>query len=153
MASRIPVPVVLAQTSATSSSRSILTTVLPSLRKSVLNRSHQISIERFQFLQNLQRGCCAFCGVPFVDKKIVIDHSHTCPSPLIHKIRSCGDGGCLNCIRGLLCYTCNTFLGRVEKLIAVGWVQPLAKLAEYLSRRPLKDRTIVEGSSLKTVRA
>lgn len=62
----------------------------------------------FNQLLEAQGGACAMCGGSFEEnKRICIDHDHACcPS----EQRSCGQ-----CIRGLLCLSCNTTLGHIER--------------------------------------
>lgn len=51
-------------------------------------------------LRNLQGGRCAICNTP--SDKLAVDHDH----------RHCaGSEGCRQCVRGLLCYRCNSALG------------------------------------------
>lgn len=52
-----------------------------------------------------QGGGCAICGEV---KKLCVDHDHAC----------CPAGGsCGKCVRGLLCYSCNLALGKLENPI------------------------------------
>jgi len=49
------------------------------------------------------------CRTPFEkDQRICIDHDHACCPPKL-PTRCCG-----NCVRGLLCLTCNVALGYIE---------------------------------------
>lgn len=59
--------------------------------------------KRYDSLVQIQGSGCAICGVESEeDRGLVIDHDHDC----------CGYGElCTNCIRGLLCRTCNLGLG------------------------------------------
>ena len=46
-------------------------------------------------------------GERFPDKPIFIDHDHACcPAE---------KSGCVQCVRGLLCLSCNTALGQIER--------------------------------------
>lgn len=59
-------------------------------------------------------------------EKLVIDHDHSCCP---------GSGSCGNCVRGVLCHTCNTMLGWVEKVARSE--EKLVGLERYLeSERP-----------------
>lgn len=59
----------------------------------------------YEALLASQGGACAICqGLPG-DKKLCVDHDHSCcPGP-----RTCG-----GCVRGLLCVRCNVGLGKLE---------------------------------------
>ena len=63
--------------------------------------SRGISYEYFKQLVADQDGRCAICGRDEQDLKI--DHAHG---------HCAGINGCKDCIRGLLCSTCNTGLGK-----------------------------------------
>jgi hypothetical protein len=58
-----------------------------------------------------QGYACGMCRKPFGDgERISIDHDHACcPVPPGVVARSCG-----KCVRGLLCFRCNTALGYIE---------------------------------------
>jgi hypothetical protein len=59
-----------------------------------------------------QRYACAMGGKPFGENdRIFADHDHACrPKQHGATAKTCG-----NCIRGLLCFRCNTALGYVER--------------------------------------
>ena len=64
--------------------------------------------EQFERLLEIQEYACAMCHVPFEeDQPIFIDHDHAC----------CPDekSSCGKCVRGLLCLSCNTTLGLIER--------------------------------------
>jgi hypothetical protein len=85
----------------------------------------RFSLTEAQFQQMLddQGHACAMCREPFGDDFPNIDHDHACcPVPPRGQARSCG-----RCIRGLLCFRCNT---------AVGVIELYGALAEvYLTRK------------------
>ena len=58
-----------------------------------------------------QDYCCAMCREPFErDDRIFADHDHSCcPKQRKATAKTCG-----KCIRGLLCFRCNTALGYIE---------------------------------------
>ena len=64
--------------------------------------------EQFDRLLEAQEYACAMCRTPFEeDKPVCIDHDHAC----------CEDekSSCGKCLRGLLCLSCNTALGIIER--------------------------------------
>ena len=70
-----------------------------------------ITEDEFKRLLEAQGHACGMCGEPFEDgQPVFIDHDHACcPVPPDGHPRSCG-----KCIRGLLCFRCNTALGYIE---------------------------------------
>jgi hypothetical protein len=67
-----------------------------------------LTAERFGLLLAAQRNACGMCHEPFAEgSPICVDHDHTCcPGEKM----SCG-----KCVRGLLCRSCNTALGHIER--------------------------------------
>jgi Recombination endonuclease VII len=64
--------------------------------------------EQFDRLLEAQQYACAMCRTPFEEEQpIFIDHDHAC----------CPDekSSCGQCVRGLLCLSCNTALGQIER--------------------------------------
>ena len=56
----------------------------------------------------IQQNACAMCNTRFEEgRPIFIDHNHAC----------CPDekSSCGKCVRGLLCLSCNTALGLIER--------------------------------------
>jgi hypothetical protein len=74
------------------------------------NRKYRISSygltqELFDLLLEAQQNACGMYHDPFEDGQLInVDHYHACCRG---KNRSCGE-----CIRGLLCHTCNIALGQ-----------------------------------------
>ena len=68
---------------------------------------HNLTDKQYDDLWNRQGGRCALCFTE--SAKLVIDHDHSCCGPSTGFNRTCG-----NCIRGLVCYRCNNFLGYLE---------------------------------------
>lgn len=63
----------------------------------LLNR-YGLSVETYERMEAEQRGCCAICGDPQRPHTMFVDHDHR-------------DGS----VRDLLCRSCNTMLGMVER--------------------------------------
>jgi hypothetical protein len=64
--------------------------------------------ELFDRLLAAQENACGMCRTPFADdQQIFIDHDHACCPA---ERTSCG-----TCVRGLLCLSCNTALGHLER--------------------------------------
>ena len=86
-----------------------------SRRKS--NRKYRISSyglthEQFDRLLAAQQHTCGMCHEVFEEGRLIhVDHDHACCR---EKNRSCGE-----CIRGLLCHTCNIALGHIERRYAM----------------------------------
>ena len=81
------------------------------------NRTHKfvrfgISEERFNQMLEAQGHACAMCRKPFGDERPQLDHDHACCPPAQGKGRA---KTCGKCIRGLLCFRCNTALGYIER--------------------------------------
>jgi hypothetical protein len=71
-------------------------------------KRYALTRELFDRLLETQGYACAMCHEPFEDgQAIFIDHDHRCCK---EEKRSCGQ-----CRRGLLCLSCNTALGVIER--------------------------------------
>lgn len=67
-----------------------------------LTRRYGLSGPKFEALLQQQSGGCAVCGTVEPDGAWTVDHDHACcPS----------ESSCGACIRGVLCFRCNTALG------------------------------------------
>ena len=68
----------------------------------------RLTQEQFGRLLAAQKNACGMCHEPFAEgSPICVDHDHTCcPGEKM----SCG-----KCLRGLLCRSCNTALGHIER--------------------------------------
>lgn len=68
-------------------------------------RLHRYGLDAssYQELLDLQGGRCATCGI--IPNRFYVDHDHAC----CPGVKSCG-----SCVRGLLCFNCNTALGQVR---------------------------------------
>lgn len=71
-----------------------------------------ITEEEFNQMLEAQGYACAMCREPFAEgQRINSDHDHNCcPKQPKATAKTCG-----KCIRGLLCFRCNTALGYIEK--------------------------------------
>ena len=85
--------------------------------------SYGLTQEQFYLLLDAQQQACGMCHEPFAQGQLIhIDHDHVCCRL---KNRSCGQ-----CIRGLLCQTCNIALGHIERRYAMA--------REYLDSPPVR---------------
>ena len=68
-----------------------------------LKKLYKITLEEYDFLLEQQDGHCALCSTTPEEngKRLSVDHDHSCCP---------GKMTCGNCIRGLLCYKCNTHI-------------------------------------------
>lgn len=69
---------------------------------------YRLSLERYNEILASQGGVCAMCKNPPKKISLHVDHDHACCP---ERKKSCG-----RCIRGLLCYPCNRFLGSYQGL-------------------------------------
>ena len=70
--------------------------------------SYGLTQEQFNRLLSVQQNTCGMCHEPFEEEQLIhVDHDHACCRA---KNRSCGE-----CVRGLLCHTCNIALGYIER--------------------------------------
>jgi hypothetical protein len=77
--------------------------------------AHGLTSDERDALVRLQGGKCAICRRP--DPRLQVDHDHRhCPGPT----------GCRQCVRGMLCRSCNSGLGLIEA--------HLDRLVKYLDR-------------------
>lgn len=65
-----------------------------------LKSKYNMTLDQYNQMFDTQRGLCAVCGVPAGDLKrnLAVDHNHRTGK-----------------IRGLLCFACNSLIGRIEK--------------------------------------
>ncbi|MET7574225.1 endonuclease domain-containing protein [Streptomyces sp. NPDC005492] len=92
--------------------------------------NYSVTKEFVDLLLEFQRGRCAICGAPDSGAKAMhVDHDHTCCPGR----RSCGD-----CVRGLLCSTCNwRGLAWYEALPAA--LRSFDVLNDYLANPPARQ--------------
>jgi len=73
-------------------------------RKSVLKRRYGLSVEQYNKMFNDQNGCCDICGKHQSEckQRLQVDHNHT-----------------TGAVRGLLCWNCNSMLGKVYEDVTI----------------------------------
>ncbi len=91
-------------------------------------------------LRNYQAGKCAICcRATGRSKRLAVDHNHKC------KVGHDPKYGCPECVRGLLCSTCNKFIGWMRDDPRVG-----DRMARYLRDPPFQrlrgDESAVSAS-------
>lgn len=70
-----------------------------------------LTVEALVAMYRQQNGVCAICGV---DRPLVVDHDHRCCPPGRWGDNPSGRVSCGRCVRSLICFDCNTILGRVN---------------------------------------
>lgn len=78
-----------------------------------------LTMDQHDELVKKQGGVCAICLKP-PSRAFDIDHDHACCP---------GDTSCGKCVRGLLCFNCNSALGKLKDD-----VESLKRAVAYLSR-------------------
>ncbi len=78
------------------------------VRWNTLWSKYRLRRERYEELFNQQGGKCGICKKEFGEEQPRVDHNHSCCD---------GHTSCGQCIRGLLCDTCNKRLGAYEKIV------------------------------------
>lgn len=67
---------------------------------------YNLSAEKYDAIYLVQGECCEICRrARGVRKRLSVDHDHSCCN---------GAYSCGNCVRGLLCTTCNKMLGHLR---------------------------------------
>ena len=74
-------------------------------RWAVIHKKYKLTKQMYLDLLEQQNGVCAICKKEPQAAWLSVDHDHSCCPDK----KTCG-----NCVRGLLCGPCNTFLGRVD---------------------------------------
>jgi hypothetical protein len=91
-------------------------------------RLYGLTPAAYDALLEAQGGGCAVCGAPpdsvrAAGRALAVDHDHSCCLAAGHAdARTCGQ-----CVRGLLCRTCNQLVGSLEREPGL-----LASIAAYL---------------------
>lgn len=102
---------------------------IASTRLRMVLRNHSLTEARYLELRRQQEDLCGACHEPldFVSPYAVhIDHDHSCcEGRMPGGIVSCGE-----CVRGLLCQTCNLGIAKMEKHRAKWplWIQYLRRM-------------------------
>lgn len=68
-------------------------------------RKYNLDKQSFWDLFNSQGGQCAGCNNPVEESRMEVDHDHRCCP---------GDKTCGECVRGLLCHSCNVALAMIK---------------------------------------
>ncbi|SRR6266550_4809904 len=105
-------------------------------RKCTLQRRYGLSSEEVVWLKNRQGHQCALCGRSLVGKRNEIEHQHGHCGSDNYKLQN-GRRGCKDCIRGIVCSSCNKVIASVENYPDL--VVPTEKLQIYLQQRPFKE--------------
>ena len=84
-----------------------------------LKCNYGLSLKDYEDMLVSQGGGCAVCGREPGDRRLHVDHDHACCA---------GKKSCGKCVRGLLCVTCNVWLGFFEN---AEWVE---SVEQYLDR-------------------
>jgi hypothetical protein len=82
-------------------------------KNATLKSKFGITLERYEQLMAYQNGLCAVCGKPETriwptsgkQMSLSVDHAHSCCP---------GKKSCGKCVRGLLCFSCNTGIGFLQ---------------------------------------
>lgn len=80
-----------------------------------------LTVENYIDLEKSQNGVCKICNLPEENRRrLCVDHDHSC----------CPDtSSCGKCVRGLICFKCNTALGMVKDN-----PETLQKMIDYLKK-------------------
>lgn len=79
-----------------------------------LIRAYNITLDKYNELLNAQGGVCFICKEPPQGKRLAVDHDHDCCPALWGGKRTKRNISCGECIRGLLCDSCNQGLGKFK---------------------------------------
>lgn len=87
-------------------------------KSSTLKHKYGITLAEYDALLEAQGGRCAVCGTSDPVRNWSVDHDHSCTHAPQGPSRVC----CKDCVRGILCSSCNSMLGMSgdspERLIA-----------------------------------
>jgi hypothetical protein len=97
------------------------------LRKWNWYNNYNLTPEKIEYILTVQANKCPVCLSEFSEEnRFYVDHDHTCCSGK----KSCGD-----CVRGFLCNTCNSALGKLQDN-----TETLHRAITYLEVNPFYDR-------------
>ncbi len=102
-------------------------------RKSKLKQRFSMTLDQYAWLLQSQNNVCFLCGESEsrvygrtgITMNLSVEHDHRCCK---------GDTSCGNCIRHLLCWHCNTMLGKIEMKPKLSQI-----MAHYIDLRPLEN--------------
>lgn len=90
-----------------------------------LRRKYGMSVDAYDSLLESQGGVCCICqNPPRSGKSLAVDHDHGC----CPQEKTCGA-----CVRGLLCFPCNTAIGHLEDSL-----ERLNRAARYIENAKFK---------------
>lgn len=100
-------------------------------RSSKLKYKYKLTLDQFAWLLQTQDNMCFLCGDTEsrvdgrtgITMNLSVDHDHRCCK---------GSVSCGNCVRHLLCWHCNTMLGKIEMKPKLSQL-----MAHYIDLRPL----------------
>lgn len=91
-----------------------------------INLTYGITGAEYKQLLGYQAGKCAICcRATGRSRRLAVDHDHSCKEGHPPKY------GCPECVRGLLCYLCNDYIGKMHDDPKVG-----ERMARYLREPP-----------------
>lgn len=94
-----------------------------------IKATYGITPEAYKALFSHQNGACAICQrATGHTRRLAVDHNHGCSEGHPKNV------GCPECVRGLLCGTCNTFIGRMHDDPEAG-----DRMAAYLRNPPFQQ--------------
>ncbi len=98
-----------------------------------LKKNFNITLDQFSWLSSMQNNKCFLCdeqesridGRTGKIMNLSVDHDHRCCK---------GNTSCGNCVRHLLCWHCNTMLGKIEMKPKLSQL-----MGHYINLRPLEN--------------
>lgn len=76
-----------------------------------VEKVYGLTADEYDELLDYQSGACAICQRAYgIRRRLAVDHDH----PQAKLDGHPEEQGCPNCVRGLLCKSCNTMLGRMR---------------------------------------